>query len=170
LCSAFAAKFARSPPGWHDREVNDPDGDAERLAAIESVLPGRWDVAALRAGAMVCITLAVPFRVLAALVGSDSGGLNGLFFAIFLFFFVVGAGCAAWVQRAGTPMSHAIVTAAATYLAVELVFVIVRLARDTEVPWFGIFFTFSVVLVCGIIGGFLGSRLQLRGVVPSSRR
>lgn len=150
--------------------MDDPNAEAERLATIESVLPGRWDPAALRAGAMVCVTLAVPFRVLAAIVGTDSGGLNAFFFAIFLFFFVVGAGCAAWVQRAGTPMSHAVVTAAVTYLAVEFVFVVVRLFRGTEVPVFGIFFTFSVILGCGIIGGFLGNRLQVRGVVPSSRR
>lgn len=119
---------------------------------------------------MVCITLAVPFRVLAAIVGSDSGGLNALFFGVFLFFFIIGPGCAAWVQRTGTPMSHAVVTGAVTYLAVEAVFVAVRLVRGTGVPWFGIFFTFSLILGCGIMGGFLGNRLQVRGVVPSSRR
>lgn len=150
--------------------MDDPNAEFERLDTIRSVQPGRWDLDALRAGAMVCVTLAVPFRVLAAVVGSDSGGLNGLFFVIFLFFFVVGSGCAAWVQRTGTPLSHAVVTAAVTFLVVEVVFVIVRLVRGTEVPWFGIFFTFSVVLLCGIIGGFLGNRLQMRGVVPSSRR
>lgn len=142
----------------------------DRIARIESVLPSRWDVDALRAGASVCVALAVPFRILAAVVGGDSGGLNALFFVIFLFFFVIGAGCAAWVQRSGTPMSHAIVTALGTYAVVEVVFVVVRLVRGTEVPWFGIVFTSTIILVCGVIGGFLGNRLQARGVMPSSRR
>lgn len=134
---------------------------------IQSVLPGRWDPVAIRAGAMVCVVLAVPFRVIAALVGGDSGGLNALFFVIFLFFFVVGSGCAAWVQRTGTPLSHALVTAVGTYAVVELVFVVVRLARGTDIPWSSILFTSMIVLTCGVIGGFLGNRLQARGVRPS---
>lgn len=142
----------------------------DRVAQIEAVLPQRWDLDALRAGASVCITLAVPFRVLAAVVGSDSGGLNALFFVLFVAFFVVGSGCAAWVQRAGTPLSHALVTAIGTYTIVEAVFIVVRITRGTEVPWFAIFFTFSVISAAGIIGGFFGSRLQAQGFVPSNRR
>lgn len=142
----------------------------DRVAQIESVLDQRWDVDALRAGASVCVTLAVPFRILAAVVGSDSGGLNALFFVLFVMFFVIGAGCAAWVQRTATPLSHALVTAIGTYLAVETAFVVVRLVRGTAIPWFAIFFTMSVISAAGLVGGFLGSRLQSRGFVPSSRR
>lgn len=146
-----------------------PDPEVERLARIQAVLPGRWDRDALRAGAAVCVVLAVPFRVLAAVVGSDSGGLNALFFFVFLLFFVIGAGSAAWVQRSGTPMSHALVTALGTYVLVEAVFVVVRLVRGTDVPWSGIFVALSLVLLCGLIGGFLGNRLQARGFRPSGR-
>lgn len=142
----------------------------DRLAEIGAVLPRRWDIDALRAGASVCIALAVPFRVLAALVGSDSGGLNLVFFVLFVTFFVVGAGCAAWVQRTATPLSHALVTAIGTYVAVETVFVVVRLVRGTDIPWLAIFFTLSVISGAGLGGGFLGSRLQAKGFVPSSRR
>lgn len=142
----------------------------DRVAQIETVLPQRWDVDALRAGASVCVTLAVPFRVLAALVGSDSGGLNALFFVLFVAFFVIGAGCAAWLQRTGTPLSHALVTAIGTYLLVEISFVVIRFVRDTDIPWFAIFFTLSVISAAGLVGGFLGSRLQAKGFVPSSRR
>ncbi len=142
----------------------------DRVAQIESVLPRRWDVDALRAGASVCVTLAVPFRILAAVVGSDSGGLNAPFFVLFVTFFVIGAGCAAWVQRTATPLSHALVTAIGTYLVVEVAFVVVRLARGTDIPWFAIFFTLSVISAAGLVGGFLGSRLQASGFVPSSRR
>ncbi len=142
----------------------------DRIAQIEAVLPQRWDLDALRAGASVCITLAVPFRILAAVVGSDSGGLNALFFVLFVTFFVVGSGCAAWVQRAGTPLSHALMTAIGTYTVVEAAFIVVRVARGTDIPWFAILFTFSVVSAAGIVGGFFGSRLQAQGFVPSNRR
>lgn len=147
------------------------DDDVDKiLATTRPGSTGRWDLDALRAGAGVCLVLAVPFRILAAVVGGDSGGLNALFFVIFLFFFVIGAGCAAWVQQRGTPLSHALVTATGTFLVVEAVFVVVRLVRGTDIPWFGVFFTLTVVVVCGLIGGFLGNRLQARGVVPSVRR
>ncbi|MEP4593089.1 MAG: hypothetical protein ABJ381_14970 [Ilumatobacter sp.] len=144
--------------------------DDDHVARIEGILPHRWDLDALRSGAAVCATLAVPFRIVAAIVDSDSGGLNALFFVLFVAFFVVGAGCAAWVQRTGTPLSHALVTAIGTYAFVEIVFVAIRLVRGTQIPWFSIFFTLSVISAAGVIGGFLGSRLQAQGFVPSSRR
>ena len=131
--------------------------------------PG-WDRDALRAGASVCVTLAVPFRILAALAGDDSAGIGALLFFIYLVIFVIGAGCAAWVQRVGTPMSHAVVTAVVTALVVEAVLVVIRLARGSEVPWFAIAFTMSLIVLCGMIGGVLGSRLRARGVLPSSQQ
>lgn len=141
-----------------------------RGAQIEGGTPSRWDVDALRAGVSVCVVLALPFRVLAAIVGGDSGGLNALFYLLFIAFFVIGSGCAAWVQRTGTPLSHALVTAIAAYVTLEAVLVVVRLTRGTAIPWSAILVTASVVLIAGVIGGFLGSRLQAKGFVPSSRR
>ena len=152
------------------RDTIEAMSDDERIAAINAVQAGRWDLDALRSGVSVCVVLAVPFRILASLVGSDSGGLNLLFFFIYLVVFVIGSGCAAWVQRTGTPLSHALVTALGTALAVEALFVVIRLVRGTSVPWFGVAFTMSLIILCGTIGGFLGNRLQLRGFVPSSRR
>lgn len=142
----------------------------DRVARIVAVAPQRWDLDALRAGASVCVALAVPFRILAAVVGSDSGGLNALFFVLFVTFFVIGSGCAAWVQRAGTPLSHALVTAIGTYAIVEVVFIVIRLLRGTAIPWFAIFFTLSVISAAGLVGGLFGSRLQAQGFVPSRRR
>lgn len=147
-----------------------PMSDDDHLAAIEAVLPRRWDVDALRAGASVCLTLAVPFRILAAIVDTDSGALNALFFMLFVAFFVIGSGCAAWVQRTGTPLSHALVTAMGTYVVVEAAFTVVRLIRGTDTQWLQVVFTLSIISAAGVIGGFLGSRLQARGFVPSSRR
>ena len=129
----------------------------------------RWDWDALRAGALVCLVFAIPLTVVASFVDSDSGGVNALFFFGALFGFVVGAGCAAWVQQAGTPLSHGIVTASGTYLAAQSVFVIVRLIAGERVEWLRLGFTLMLVVVAGLVGGVLGSRLQQRGYVPSSR-
>jgi hypothetical protein len=131
---------------------------------------GRWDVAAVRAGIGVCLILAIPLTLIAAFVDSESSGLNAVFFFGAMFGFVLGGGCAAWVQRRGTPMSHGVVTTIVAYLGAQSVFIVVRLARGESVNWFGVFFTLSLVILAGLVGGLLGSQLQARGVVPSSQR
>ena len=85
--------------------------------------------------------------------------------------FVSGSGSAAWAQRCGTPMSHSLVTAMGTYVVAQTVFILVRLLTGRgDINWFGVFFTLSIVAFAGLIGGFLGSRLQAKGFTPSSRR
>jgi hypothetical protein len=81
--------------------------------------------------------------------------------------FLIGAGCAAWIQQLGLPLSHGLVTAGATYLGAQLIFVAIRLVRGGEVRWFGILFTLAFVLLAGLIGGLLGQRLQSAGLRPS---
>ncbi len=130
----------------------------------------RWDLLALRAGAGVALMISVPVTIVAALVDSESPGTNALFFFGAMFGFVLGSGCAAWVQRMGTPMSHAIVTASATYLAAQVVFVLIRLARGDDVNWFGVVLTLMFVAVAGAIGGMLGQRLRRRGFVATVDR
>lgn len=148
--------------------MND-DAGAARLAKIGSVLPSRWDVDALRVGAIICLVIAVPITIVAAIVDSDSAGLQAFFFFAAFGGFVIGSGCAAWVQRTGTPLSHALVTAVGTYAAAQAVFVIVELISGGDVNWFGIFFTMTLVLGAGLVGGFLGGRLQARGIRPSAQ-
>jgi hypothetical protein len=130
----------------------------------------RWDVAAIRAGIGVCLILAVPLTLVAAFVDSDDSGLNALFFFGAMFGFVLGAGCAAWIQQRGTPLSHGLVTAMIAYLGAQAVFVTIRLAGGDDVNWFGVFFTLSLVMLSGLFGGLLGSLLQARGVAPSGGR
>ena len=131
---------------------------------------GRWDADALKAGAGVCLLLAIPLTLVASFVDSESSGVNALFFFGAMAGFVIGAGCAAWIQRTGTPVSHGIVTAIGAYLAAQAVFVVIRLVQGETVNWFGVFFTLSLVTLAGLVGGLLGSRLQSQGFVPSSRR
>lgn len=131
--------------------------------------PSRWDAEALRAGAGVSLVFAVPLTVLAAVVDSSSAGLNAVFFFGALFGFMLGAGCAAWIQRTGTPLSHGVVTAGGTYLIAQAAFIAFALVTGREVNWFGAMFTLSLVLLAGVIGGVLGQRLQAKGFEPSAR-
>ena len=134
------------------------------------VTSGRWDLDAIRAGIGVCLILAIPLTLIAAFLDSDSSGLNALFFFGAMFGFVLGGGCAAWVQRCGTPMSHGVLTTVVAYLGAQSVFILARLVRSDSVNWFGVFFTLSLVTVAGLFGGILGSQLQARGFRPSSQR
>jgi uncharacterized membrane protein YfcA len=130
-----------------------------------------WDWDAIRAGGLVALVFAVPFSV-AGRWAADSRDDSTL--AIWLNIgavigFVIGAGCAAWVQRAGTPLSHGLVTAAGTYLAAQAVFVVIRLVRGLDVRWFAVMFNLTVVLAAGLVGGLLGQHLRNRGIEPRSR-
>jgi hypothetical protein len=140
------------------------------MAMNTSAHAGRWDVEAIRSGIGVCLILAIPLTLIAAFVDSESSGLNALFFFGAMFGFVLGGGCAAWVQRRGTPMSHGVVTTIVAYLSAQTVFVAVRLVRGDSVNWFGVFFTLSLVILAGLVGGLLGSQLQARGFVSSENR
>lgn len=136
-------------------------------AAHSSAAPtGRWDVDAIRAGATICLVLAIPFTVLGLVVD----GLGAISYFGAVAGFIIGSGGAAWAQRSGTPLSHALVTAIGTYVAAQTVFVLFRLVTGRDVAWLALFFTLSIVSLAGLIGGFLGSRLQAKGFVPSSRR
>ena len=136
-----------------------------------AVLPppsGRWDWWAIRAGGGVALVFAVPVTIIGSIV--DDPALNAVFFFGAMFGFILGAGSAAWVQRLGTPYSHALLTAAGSYLLAQAVFVTIRLVTGGEVRWFAVVFTFSFVLLAGLIGGLFGSRLQAKGYHPSVAR
>ncbi len=130
----------------------------------------RWDFDAVRAGIGVCLISAIPLTLIASFLDSDSSGLNAFFFFGAMFGFVLGGGCAAWVQRRGTPMSHGVITTMIAYIGAQSVFIVIRLVRGESVNWFGVFFTLSLVILAGLVGGLLGSQLQARGFVPSSQR
>jgi uncharacterized membrane protein YfcA len=132
----------------------------------------RWDTLALRAGAMVSLVFAVPFSVAArwAADSRDDSGLALLLSLGAVVGFVLGAGCAAWIQRLDLPLSHALLTAIGTYTVAQVVFIVIRLLRDQDVNWFASFFNLSVVSGAGLIGGLLGKRLRAKGFLPSTER
>lgn len=130
------------------------------------------DFAALRQGGAIALVVGTPCAIASSAMASDDN--NSPFVALLwlgaVAGFVLGAGIAAWVQRRGTPLIHGLVCAGGTYAAVQLVFSIVRLSRGRDVSWLGLFFTFTVVLFAGMIGGGLGGMLQRKGFAPGSRQ
>jgi len=129
---------------------------------------GRWDLAALRAGASVCLVFAVPFSLAArwAADSRDDAGLATLLSLGAIVGFVIGAGVAAWVQQRDLPLAHGLVTAISTYLIAQAVFIAARALTDREIRWYAALFNVAPVLGAGLLGGFLGMRLQAKGVRP----
>jgi uncharacterized membrane protein YfcA len=137
-----------------------------------ALLDTRFDRAALRAGGSVALVFAVPCSIAArwAADSRDDSALAVLLSLGAVAGFVLGAGVAAWVQQRGLPLSHGMVTAAVTYTAAQLVFVLVRLVAGKEVHWFAVLFNLSVAVGAGLLGGYLGQTLHRRGFTPSSSR
>jgi hypothetical protein len=135
-------------------------------------MTGRWDWDAIRAGGSVALLFAVPFSIAArwAADRSHPGSLPVWLSLGAVLGFVLGAGCAAWVQRTGTPLTHGIVTAVGTYVAAQAVFAIIRLLRGEDVRWFAIMFNLAVVLGAGLVGGLLGAKVRTKGFQPGTRR
>ena len=133
-----------------------------------SSTPSRWDTQAIKSGATVALVFAVPFSITAR-VFSDSG-IAVILSLCAAIGFLLGAAVAAWHQQRRTPLSHAIVTAALSYIIPQTIFVIVKLARGGEVRWLGVFFNLTVTLTVGVIGGFIGSAMQKTGAAPKGRR
>ena len=132
-------------------------------------LAARWDLAALRAGAGVCVMFAVPLQVLALLVGKDSGFSLPLRLGALLGF-LVGAGVAAWVQQRGFPLAHGLVTAMTAFVVVQVGFIIGRAIVGHDLRLFAAVLNLTPVVAMGLLGGLLGQALQRRGVVPSTQR
>ena len=116
---------------------------------------------------MVCIVFAVPFSIGSRWAADRDDSTLATFLVLgAVLGFVLGAGCAAWVQRVGFPLSHGIVTAVGTYVVAQTVFVLIRLVRGSEVRWFALLFNLSVTLGAGLVGGVIGERLRAKGFRP----
>jgi uncharacterized membrane protein YfcA len=129
----------------------------------------RWDLDALRAGGMVALVFAVPLSIGATWAADRDDGALALWLSVgAVLGFVLGAGCAAWVQRVDLPLTHGLATAIGTYTIAQAVFIAVKLARGSDVNWFASLFNLSVMAGAGLLGGLLGKRLRDRGFRPSS--
>ena len=130
--------------------------------------PTRWDLDALRAGGAVALVFAVPLSIGASWAADRDDGALAVWLSVgAVLGFVLGAGCAAWVQRRELPLTHGLATAIGTYTIAQAVFIGVKLVRDSDVNWFAALFNLSVMAGAGLIGGLLGKRLRDRGFRPS---
>jgi hypothetical protein len=131
----------------------------------------RWDRDALTAGATVTAVFAAPFAIVGRIAldteWSDTvvvlcnlGMIAGL---------VLGAGVSAWRQQRGTPLSHGIVVALATYAVIQAVLVIVRVLRGEGADVAAVVFNTAFALGAGLVGGLLGQMLLSRGLAPPDR-
>ncbi|MGH9134682.1 MAG: hypothetical protein ACRDZZ_12135 [Ilumatobacteraceae bacterium] len=133
--------------------------------------PERWDVQALKAGGMVSLLFAVPFSIGGRWAADRDDSALATFLVLgAVLGFIVGAGCAAWVQRVGLPLSHGLATAIGTYVIAQAVFVVIRLVRGEDVRWFALLFNLSISAGAGLVGGVLGERLRAKGFRPSNMR
>lgn len=129
---------------------------------------GRWDFPAIRAGASVALAFAVPFSIAARIASGSSVAILLVFLATVGF--LLGSAVTAWHQQRGTPLSHAMVTAAGAYAIPQSIFVLIKLLRGGDVTWSGVILNLLVAVSAGAIGGVLGSSLQARGAFPQGRK
>jgi uncharacterized membrane protein YfcA len=128
----------------------------------------RWDLDAIRAGAIVALVFAVPLSIGATWSADRDDPVLAVWLSIgAVLGFVLGAGCAAWVQRRDLPLSHGLATAVLTYSLAQAVFIAIKLVRGSDVNWFAALFNLSVMAGAGLVGGLLGGRLRDRGFRPS---
>lgn len=132
----------------------------------------RWDWTAIRAGGALALVFAIPLWFAASwAVDSRDNRVLGLVFSVgALVAFMVGAACAAWVQRLQLPLGHGIVTSVGTYLAVQVVVTAYRLVNGDSVNIFNVMFFVTLAAGAGLFGGLIGQRLRSLGFVPSHER
>jgi hypothetical protein len=130
-----------------------------------------WDASAIQTGGLLALAIAVPLWI-AASWAQDSGrpGLTLVLTLGALFGFVFGAAGAAWSQRRGLPLAHGLVTAVGTYLLVQFVVSVYRVATGSSIDGFRILFFVTVAAGAGLLGGFLGMRMRQTGMLPSRER
>lgn len=131
----------------------------------------RWDATAIRAGGSLALLFAIPAFFAASWASNrEMVALAALFSFVALGAFMLGAACAAWIQRLRLPLAHGIVTAIVTYLAVQVVVSIYRVVRGDPVDLLVVFFYLTLAALAGLLGGLVGQRLRSVGFVPSSER
>lgn len=131
----------------------------------------RWDRDALTAGATVTALFAAPFAIVGR-IAVDTDWSDGIVIVCNLGMIaglVLGAGVAAWRQQRGTPLSHGLVVAVATYLVIQALLLVVRVLRGEDPDAVAVLFNTAFALGAGLVGGWLGQLLLDRGIAPPDR-
>lgn len=115
--------------------------------------------------------LAVPLWIGASWASErESLGLASALSLGSLLAFWLGATVAAWRQRLRLPLAHGLVTAIGTYVGVQVVVSIYRVATGTPVNLFTVMFFVTLAAMAGLLGGVIGARLRRVGILPASER
>ena len=125
--------------------------------------PSSLDHLALRQGASVTLLFSVPPTLIARFLLDDEPSSSSwpvLLSLIALFGFVVGAGVAASKQNVGRPYTHGMVASTGTFVAVQAVIVLVKLAFGDDVRWSRVVSSLTLALFASVVGGLLGSIVQ----------
>jgi uncharacterized membrane protein YdcZ (DUF606 family) len=119
----------------------------------------------------VALVFAVPFMLLAAYLarGDRQSAAAPWLILLGLAGFVIGGGVAAMSQRLRLPISHGMIAATLAFVVPQAVLIIIQALRGNDIDWLASLFNLSAVVVCGTIGGALGSMMQRRGLtLPSA--
>ena len=122
-----------------------------------------FDRLALRQGASVTLLFSVPPTIIARFVldaQSSTSSWPALLSLIAIFGFVVGAGVAASKQNVGRPYTHGTVASTGTFVAVQAVIVLAKLAIGDDVRWSRVVSSLTLALFASVVGGLLGSIVQ----------
>jgi hypothetical protein len=127
---------------------------------------------ALRQGVLIAAGIAIPAALIGLLFVDDAHGASNdgwtvLFPVVVLLGLVLGAGCAAWVQRNGAPLTHGIATALVVFVGVQLVGIARRTLSDESIDWGRVVSSLLLSLLAGTIGGLVGG--WLAGRMPATR-
>lgn len=125
------------------------------------------DRSAIGTGAITIALFAVPLAI-GANVAADHArpGLALVCNLGVVAAFVVGSGCAAWIQRSSLPIVHGVVTALVTFTTLTALSVLYRIVTGQTVYWFRELFLATIVAAAGALGGVLGARLRSKGIQP----
>jgi hypothetical protein len=126
-----------------------------------------WDVAAIRAGAGVCVVFAAVPQLVAQFLDEGSS-LGFLLRLVALGGFALGAGVAAWVQRRGLPLKHGLATGLGAFVVIQCAFIIGRGVLGDDLRIANLVANLPLVLGASLFGGFLGAWLQRNGVRPGT--
>lgn len=114
---------------------------------------GFLEPAAIGRGTLVGVAAVVPLGLLQVLAPSGSAVVWLLLGLILVAMGV--AGRTAALAAPANPLSHGAVAAASTFLVVQSVNVVLRVARGDDVAWVGIPLVLGVCTSCGALGAWV---------------
>jgi len=118
------------------------------------------DLRAIAKGAGVAAIIAVPAGIAQNLIDRGSSAAFGLFLVVVLA--LVAGGFVAGREQPDRALTHGGLAALALYAAVQLLGIVLRVARGETVTWVSIPLIALLSASCGVIGGYVAFRRARR--------